>query len=265
MKAPQQYHQKESTVDSMKLAASSKVDDELMGKLIDQEVGVLRPGALPKVEAATVGGCSKLMTALTADAKAQTNSKSRLLVSWFLIHLIPSSLSKTHDSCQPNHITRNAPLQQVSNQKNPKKKEEKSEAAKPKTIQEELNLKVKELLKSAALARTASITLSGLEFADTLAKALLTQASDMERLYKSSHKALKEKQEEKVLRGYLKEVDESDKHSSKLQAGFWSRVKLQSVLPPIKPNEKGPFTHTLLMRCGSLQSNLMDRQRPMLS
>ncbi|CAK9005889.1 Uncharacterized protein SCF082_LOCUS8785 [Durusdinium trenchii] len=175
MKAPQQYHQKESTVDSMKLAASSKVDDELMGKLIDQEVGVLRPGALPKVEAATVGGCSKLMTALTADAK-------------------------------------------VSNQKNPKKKEEKSEAAKPKTIQEELNLKVKELLKSAALARTASITLSGLEFADTLAKALLTQASDMERLYKSSHKALKEKQEEKVLRGYLKEVDESDKHSSKLQA-----------------------------------------------
>ncbi|CAK9073155.1 unnamed protein product [Durusdinium trenchii] len=120
---------------------ANEVDDELMGKLIDQEVGVLRPGALPKVEAATVGGCSKLMTALTADAK-------------------------------------------VSNQKNPKKKEEKSEAAKPKTIQEELNLK----------------------------------ASDMERLYKSSHKALKEKQEEKVLRGYLKEVDESDKHSSKLQA-----------------------------------------------
>lgn len=108
---------------------------------------------------------------------------------------------------------------QVSNAKNPKPKKETSEEVVPKTVSEALGLKLQKHLKASALARSNSITLSGLEFADDLAKALLKQAGDMEQTYKKAQRALKEKKSDKELKKFIPDMENQQKAATKLQAG----------------------------------------------
>ena len=69
MRAPQKFQQKESVTDSIRLSASASVNEEgLMDKLIDGEVGVLKPGAMPAVDTASAAGCAKLLNAMNAKA-----------------------------------------------------------------------------------------------------------------------------------------------------------------------------------------------------
>ena len=101
----------------------------------------------------------------------------------------------------------------------PKPKKETSEEVVPKTVSEALGLKLQKHLKASALARSNSITLSGLEFADDLAKALLKQAGDMEQTYKKAQRALKEKKSDKELKKFIPDMENQQKAATKLQAG----------------------------------------------
>ena len=70
MRSAHPFEQKDKTKDTMKLSAASKIEDELLHKLVDPDVGILKPGAMPKMQTATTAGCSKLLGAMSISSKA---------------------------------------------------------------------------------------------------------------------------------------------------------------------------------------------------
>ena len=89
----------------------------------------------------------------------------------------------------------------------------------PKTFREQVTAKLAEWLPLAARARTASIHLSSLEFADELAKKLLVHATAMENSYRPISDAIKSKgTKEKEFRDLLETMEDKLKTYEKLQA-----------------------------------------------
>ena len=76
MKASNTLKQKDIHKDEMKLSASTKVDKGLMSALVDAETGLLRPGAMPAVQAANPGGCKTLLNTMTQAPRTK-----------FIVHL----------------------------------------------------------------------------------------------------------------------------------------------------------------------------------
>lgn len=69
----------------------------------------------------------------------------------------------------------------------------------PKTCKEQVAAKLADWLKVASQARTLSITLSSLEFAEELGKKLLSHALSMEKAYLRMNETLKNKKQRKVI------------------------------------------------------------------
>lgn len=65
MHASAKFSQKESAIDRTTLSASAKVDEELLSKMVDPEIGLLKPGAMPSMPTANAGGCKKLLDAVS--------------------------------------------------------------------------------------------------------------------------------------------------------------------------------------------------------
>ena len=89
----------------------------------------------------------------------------------------------------------------------------------PKTCREQVTAKLAEWLTTAARARTASIHLSSLKFADELAKKLLLHATAMEKAYRHISDAIKSKNtKEKEFQDLLETMNDKLKTHDKLQA-----------------------------------------------
>ena len=64
MRASNKFSQKDKTSDKITLNASSKIEEKCLQALVDAEGGILKPGAMPKVQTASAQGCKKLMDAV---------------------------------------------------------------------------------------------------------------------------------------------------------------------------------------------------------
>ena len=60
MRVGEEIKNKSETADRLKLAASKQVDDTLRQSLTDQDEGILRPGALPKIEGVSASASKAL-------------------------------------------------------------------------------------------------------------------------------------------------------------------------------------------------------------
>jgi DNA-binding TFAR19-related protein (PDSD5 family) len=131
------------------------------------------------------------------------------------------------------------PAQQV--QAAPKKRpqastnKDKTEQMEPVTFREKVITKLSDWLGVAAKSRTASITLSSLEFADELAKKLINHALTMEKTYLRVNEAVKDKRtNEKDYEAILSNMTEKLNANEKLQAGpveLWLGVINKSSCP----------------------------------
>ena len=113
----------------------------------------------------------------------------------------------------------------------PKKKAEPRAAANQKveemaakSYREQVGAKLADFLGLAGKARTSSLTLSNLEFADELAKKMLQHALGMEKVYLRINEAVKDKKtSEKDFKEILQRMDEKTSSHNKLQA--WTTFK----------------------------------------
>ncbi|CAK9111988.1 Nipped-B-like protein B [Durusdinium trenchii] len=107
----------------------------------------------------------------------------------------------------------------VVKKKVPKPEEdEKSKKVEPQTIQEKLQEGSTEALKLAGQARTDSITLAGLDYADDLSGALLKHANATEEVYKNVQLALKKKSSDKDLKPFVAELESKVQVLKKMKA-----------------------------------------------
>ena len=97
--------------------------------------------------------------------------------------------------------------------------DEKSKKVEPQTIQEKLQEGSTEALKLAGQARTDSITLAGLDYADDLSGALLKHANATEEVYKNVQLALKKKSSDKDLKPFVAELESKVQVLKKMKAG----------------------------------------------
>ena len=116
------------------------------------------------------------------------------------------------------------PQVQAAPKRAPKPKTEKgqdtTEPMEPKTFKEKVSEKVGEWLKLAGQARTSSLTLSSLEFADELATKLLAHATSMEKTYVQISQALNDKKtKDKEFENLIRVMNDKIKNYDKLQAG----------------------------------------------
>ena len=74
-----------------------------------------------------------------------------------------------------------------------------------------------QLLKDAGTARTTSITLAGLEYAEHLGKAMKDHADKVEKVYKEVQQALKTKNEKEIMK-WLQKVETESANTKRLQA-----------------------------------------------
>lgn len=99
-------------------------------------------------------------------------------------------------------------------------KDDASKPVKPETPQEKVLSKMDDFLKSAATARTKSLTLGGLEYAEDLSKKVLAHAISIEGLYKKIQGAVKSNASQKTFQGFLSQMEETDATSTKFKAGL---------------------------------------------
>lgn len=105
MRASTTFSQKEVMTDEMRLKATAKVDAGLMEALIDKDEGLMRPGALPKLDTSTAGANKQLMETLTKAPSLPFDQSKPTDVYWFSNH-IPMHIGfpiKTKGS-HPKHI-----------------------------------------------------------------------------------------------------------------------------------------------------------------
>lgn len=98
--------------------------------------------------------------------------------------------------------------------------DDKSKPVTPETPQEKVLSRMDDFLKSAAVARTKSLTPGGLEYAEDLSKKVLAHAISIEGIYKKIQGAVKSKASPKTFLGFLSEMDETDATSAKFKAGL---------------------------------------------
>ena len=65
MRTGQKFERQDETRESMELEAKSKIDDQLRQALTDEDSGILKPGLLPKVDAATPAGSKALLASIS--------------------------------------------------------------------------------------------------------------------------------------------------------------------------------------------------------
>ena len=97
-------------------------------------------------------------------------------------------------------------------------KDEKSEVQQPETPLEKVVAVLPTVLQSAFKARTASIKLGNMEYAQELANQLLNHAQTLEQKYAEMNKAVSSKSDEKVFKRLLVEVDALEEFGLKAQA-----------------------------------------------
>lgn len=61
VRASQKFRNKEKFTDRFTLESTSRVDDKLRNALIDKENGIMRPGAMPKLQCASSADCKNLL------------------------------------------------------------------------------------------------------------------------------------------------------------------------------------------------------------
>ena len=126
------------------------------------------------------------------------------------------------------------PQVQAAPKRAPKPKTEKgqdtTEPMEPKTFKEKVSEKVGEWLKLAGQARTSSLTLSSLEFADELATKLLAHATSMEKTYVQISQALNDKKtKDKEFENLIRVMNDKIKNYDKLQAGQSQKMVLPNI------------------------------------
>lgn len=93
-----------------------------------------------------------------------------------------------------------------------------SEPVVPASVQDQVLGRLDDFLKSAASARTKSLTLGGLEYAEDLSKTLMNHANAIEAVYKNIQKAVKQKLSSKHFQTFLQQMDDKDVLSAKYKA-----------------------------------------------
>lgn len=93
-----------------------------------------------------------------------------------------------------------------------------AEAVAPKTLQDEVKEIAADCLKAASTARTNSVSLDGLEFAEDLSQTMLTHCNSVEAKYKEVHTAIRTGASDSALRAFKKSLEGLDKETTKLQA-----------------------------------------------
>lgn len=99
-----------------------------------------------------------------------------------------------------------------------KAKPVKSEDVVPKSVVEQVTDAAADALKEAGSARTAAITLDGLEYAENLGKAIKEHAEKVEKLYGDIQKLIKNKASDKKLSKLLPKIEKESGNTKKLQA-----------------------------------------------
>ena len=113
-------------------------------------------------------------------------------------------------------------------------KKETSEEVVPQTAKEKVIEAIGNVLKEVGVARTAAITLQGLEYADNLSQAIKSHADGIETYYSEVQKTLKGSPSDKELAKCLNKIEEKSEATKKLQAGWLSFWHMSSyVLWPI--------------------------------
>lgn len=107
----------------------------------------------------------------------------------------------------------------------PRDGEEGTETAMPKTLAEQVKISLGESLQLVQKARTSAITLSGLEFAADLCETIMKHTGTVEASYKAISKVVEKPAKDQVLQGHLKEIEDKDKITRKLQAGVRTKRK----------------------------------------
>lgn len=79
VRASQKFRHKEQFTDRFTLESKSKIDDKLRDALIDKEQGIMRPGALPKLQCASEADCKSLLGTV-AQAPNQTTMTDRISI-----------------------------------------------------------------------------------------------------------------------------------------------------------------------------------------
>lgn len=95
----------------------------------------------------------------------------------------------------------------------------KTEDVQPDTPAEKVQARITDFLKCAAMARTKSLTLAGLDYAQDLSNTLLDHAKSIENIYKDIQKAVKKKADSKAFKNFLVVMDEKEAASEKFKAG----------------------------------------------
>ena len=74
------YKQKEITSESMSIKAKKNLDPELRASLTDADDGILRPGALPKIQTASAAGNKALLDSLAKAGAVVFQKRNQDLV-----------------------------------------------------------------------------------------------------------------------------------------------------------------------------------------
>lgn len=120
---------------------------------------------------------------------------------------------------------------QVTKAKAPKRpgKGENSEEIKPETPEEQVTATMVDFLKSAAAARTARLSVSGLTYTSELQKTLLSHAELMEATYSSIKTAMAKKPDEKTCKQYKKKLVAQMDHCKNLQVFMFQTMIPQTT------------------------------------
>lgn len=68
MRTGQKFERIDETKEGMSLEATATIDADLQQALTDADTGILKPGLLPKLDAATSSGSKELLSAITQAA-----------------------------------------------------------------------------------------------------------------------------------------------------------------------------------------------------
>lgn len=103
-----------------------------------------------------------------------------------------------------------------------------SEEVVPQTLADKIKEKLEEMLKKSGVARTASIPLGGLEYAENLGNAIKKHADEVEKLYTDSTATIKGSPSDKELTKLMKRIEEKSQATAKLQA-TWVEFRTAEV------------------------------------
>lgn len=108
-------------------------------------------------------------------------------------------------------------------------KAEASEEVVPQTMADKVKEKLEEMLKKSGVARTSSIPLAGLDYAENLGNAIKKHADEVEKLYTDATASIKGSPSDKDMTKLLKKIEDKSQATAKLQATFWVEFRTAGV------------------------------------